>query len=648
MTTYTIGSGETYPTFADLIASVTLGPGDIVQGKDETFSEDWTPNGSGAGGNILTLQQATLDANGAESYGVYLSSRQYIQSILHIYDATIAGVRIIAGNNNTIGPTSGPTKYNIDACDRGVYIDGSAINMNLRYLNITDCDSAGIDIRNSSYSGILYCDISGTLNNNPGIYLLNFTAGTVGNTITAVTSNNNTGTGLYADLSCLRFSTCDFNDNGNRGLEIIDGLPLATGLEIFRVEALRNTAYGARLVRCDDFLISRLTANDNIQFEGIKIEDSDDLGLSRLTAHRNGQHGIWLVDCNDAVADNMDANENDDYGIWISGLRFTGTDIIANLNGSIGVNIDSTDFSLDEVTAETNGSDGIYVATGSDTGEIKNANVNNNTGAGISVVNSDDITIEDGFFAGNDADGINSDSTSDRTKIIRCLGEWNQDSGIVLAGLDQLVEYSCLAYNGGNNDGIHLNVDNTTGLLHNLTLFNNFLHNIYLNGAGLNFDIRNCIITTGWDEQTFWFMSIDDIGNTVTCDYNCYWVYDPAFNILTDTPFIHNGAQKTWAQWQSAGFDANSIFLDPQFVNPSLEDFTLSYTSPCLDVGDFSTVTVGDTYLDGTVVDDSTVNMGAYSGQGQQGVIGGGFTFKFADSKFDPSQGEYNARRFRR
>ncbi len=59
-TTYNIGPGETYETFAALGAAVVLVGDDIVDGGNNTFREKWTIQTSGTEGHPITFQNATI------------------------------------------------------------------------------------------------------------------------------------------------------------------------------------------------------------------------------------------------------------------------------------------------------------------------------------------------------------------------------------------------------------------------------------------------------------------------------------------------------------------------------------------------------------------------------------------------------------
>ncbi len=60
MAAYNIGTGQTYATFAALVAGETLAAGDIVDGGGGIFRETWTVPQSGTGGNVIALQNALV------------------------------------------------------------------------------------------------------------------------------------------------------------------------------------------------------------------------------------------------------------------------------------------------------------------------------------------------------------------------------------------------------------------------------------------------------------------------------------------------------------------------------------------------------------------------------------------------------------
>ena len=59
-------------------------------------------------------------------------------------------------------------------------------------------------------------------------------------------------------------------------------------------------------------------------------------------------------------------------------------------------------------------------------------------------------------------------------------------------------------------------------------------------------------------------------------DRNLYWNANTrAFRAENDD----------WAAWRANGFDRNSVFADPQFVDPLVGDYRVRDTSPALALG---------------------------------------------------------------
>lgn len=87
--TYTIGPGQTYTTFTALVATETLAADDIVDGGGNTFTENWTVDGSGTDGHPIILRNAIVEGN----------VNGNIRNYLRITRMTVLGQIIISGNN---------------------------------------------------------------------------------------------------------------------------------------------------------------------------------------------------------------------------------------------------------------------------------------------------------------------------------------------------------------------------------------------------------------------------------------------------------------------------------------------------------------------------------------------------------------------
>lgn len=69
-TVYEIGIGEEYETLASLQSAVTLQPGDVVDGRDNIFLEEFVLGVSGTVGNPIVIQNCVIDGEDLRNYGV--------------------------------------------------------------------------------------------------------------------------------------------------------------------------------------------------------------------------------------------------------------------------------------------------------------------------------------------------------------------------------------------------------------------------------------------------------------------------------------------------------------------------------------------------------------------------------------------------
>lgn len=69
--------------------------------------------------------------------------------------------------------------------------------------------------------------------------------------------------------------------------------------------------------------------------------------------------------------------------------------------------------------------------------------------------------------------------------------------------------------------------------------------------------------------------------NLLECDYNIYW-HTGHINLATQANITPEGS---FNQWQSLGFDQNSLVADPLFIDTKRGDFRLHSNSPAFDLG---------------------------------------------------------------
>ena len=77
-----------------------------------------------------------------------------------------------------------------------------------------------------------------------------------------------------------------------------------------------------------------------------------------------------------------------------------------------------------------------------------------------------------------------------------------------------------------------------------------------------------------------WFGKIDN---------NCFFAASGDFQAVVDQLRSENGKRNAkrynLEEWRKLGFDANSVFADPLFVDPARRDFRVHPESPALKVG---------------------------------------------------------------
>lgn len=103
--TYTIGPGQTYTTFTLLVATETLAADDIVDGGGNTFTETWTPDGSGTEGHPIIIRNATITGSDSRDYGVYNTRSWITFSNLTISNVVATGIYSYANGTTLTGIT---------------------------------------------------------------------------------------------------------------------------------------------------------------------------------------------------------------------------------------------------------------------------------------------------------------------------------------------------------------------------------------------------------------------------------------------------------------------------------------------------------------------------------------------------------------
>ncbi|KQN97852.1 hypothetical protein ASF12_21970 [Paenibacillus sp. Leaf72] len=222
----------------------------------------------------------------------------------------------------------------------------------------------------------------------------------------------------------------------------------------------------------------------------------------------------------------------------------------------------------------------------------------------------------------NAADGIYVDGGKD--SIIEQNYSYNNDIGIEIASehkgksTSHITVRSNIIYNNRLTGIAMGGYDKQRGSTTDSKIVNNTLYKNDTLGDGsgqlyVQFDTKNNIIKNNimvasssgvliYNEYT------QNSGNIV--DYNLYFTpggSSDAYWVWKNVEYDGYAAYKA-----NSGNDSHSLFVDPKFVNVSLNDFHLQATSPAIDAGDTDAAIIGLLDMDGQPrVQGAAVNIGA-------------------------------------
>lgn len=122
-------------------------------------------------------------------------------------------------------------------------------------------------------------------------------------------------------------------------------------------------------------------------------------------------------------------------------------------------------------------------------------------------------------------------------------------------------------------------------------------NNIFVDGASREMSLsnfQNGFADNVLERNVFYYTNPEAIlisGGALTpevigVDNNIYWCPGMA------EPVVRARGIETWAEWTALGFDANSVFADPKFVDAQNDDYTLAPGSPAFALG-FEAIDIG-------------------------------------------------------
>ena len=292
MTEYQIGADQEYQTFAALVAAIDLAEGDVVTGGDEDFDGIWTPNGSGASGNPITISNADIDVGTSIQRCVFLYAQSYI---------TVDTVKMSNGTQHAI------------------FLDAGGVG---NIVQNFECEKTGDA---SSWAGMIIDDntdfkiLNGTINaNNLGAYGIRLQAGASG-LIKSVTINNPTSIGVDdPTVDMMQYDNVRVLSSGSNGFVFAGNKTL-----ILKHVGTDGSAAGGVVIDSNNGLIVGQQLNvKNCTFDAFVVRDA-------TTVHANSR----IV--------GIEASYNTADGIGVNGAALPIYDFNCHNNGSDGIEIQS-------------------------------------------------------------------------------------------------------------------------------------------------------------------------------------------------------------------------------------------------------------------------------------------------------------------
>lgn len=285
----------------------------------------------------------------------------------------------------------------------------------------------------------------------------------------------------------------------------------------------------------------------------LMITASQDVTARRNVANFNGGSGIathkikgLLFEDNETSYNNWRGAKGGFYGWSVAGIKnlfiHNGTyrrhRSVENLTRGFWLDTDCVDIVVDTTILCGNLADGIFLEANQGPITIQGSTIcNNKTGPGILIANSSRVTLEKNILYGNGEAQIN------------VSGYYNQPRKIT---------------NWETGGQIFLKTEGWT-----------LKSNVIVSSAPTQRLLKTTLAASFWQS----FVS------SLTSNNNLW------FSPTTSPPFLGaSGKQLDFNGWRTySQQDANSIFSDPRFVDPSNENFTLRADSPLLQMSGWGT-----------------------------------------------------------
>lgn len=300
------------------------------------------------------------------------------------------------------------------------------------------------------------------------------------------------------------------------------------------------------------------------------------------------------------AGNSMYANYN--RGVYLTGGTTTLTNNAITDNGSYGVDVESSTATLTYNTISGNGSDGIYVWDGKVT--LANNTFTDNSGNGVSV--SGEATLGNNALTDNTSGGVYARSGS--AALVN-----NTVSG---SPYGVFVDGDCTATLTNNtisgNAGPGVSVAGVATLADNAITYNTRPGvDVFEEGTAT---LDNNTITGNSSGVRVWDGGTASLTNNIVA-FNRIGVYELSGTI---SPLSHNDVYgNTTDGYYGVTAGTTDIAQDPLFVDLAGGNYHVHAGSPCIDAGDDSVVTPGETDRDRNPrITGAHVDMGAYEYSG--------------------------------
>lgn len=343
-----------------------------------------------------------------------------------------------------------------------------------------------------------------------------------------------------------------------------------------------NAASGcAESAPCATFAGSRsLLASDNTMYlSGIFYEQFEFYGSDSGTSDAVKTIAVWpgseaTLSYSDVVINLLSTTYITFDGLTITNSNTNGKNGIAIKNGATNVTISNS-------TVHDIGKRGIQIDTGSSNITIENNTIYNTVNNGINIAGSvNNVVVTGNTIHDTGGPGILSSS------VVTISGNtiYNTPYAIILDdGASGSISNNVI-YNSSNSSIILMNAVDSQNIYNN-SFYETDLNSIFVldpTYTGTTLNVNNNIFYLA-DATARIYDLLADPATEFSSDYNVFY----APNLASGEIIWAYDGEATLTEWQTRGFDTNSLVVDPLFTSTTtdVENLHLQTVSPVIDAG---------------------------------------------------------------